>query len=275
NNLKDFVAGAQNTLFDGISSKHVNEFLNEIMTGLSAKVFRTFYASNAVRAKLEKTLIKSTDPQYIKKYTARIANIEAAKICNHRRSIPRTWKSSLEKKKKRLKILRNRAKRFQYQIQTKIKLRKMLYEEKLCKKEANLKVMNEKLLEYKQLLIKKKQQGKVVHSLEKRISQKRKTIMQQKRRLKNYKIQHTEKMKKLNQRLDDRKQRDKVAIDKQKYRINLQKETRDYNLTTSLKSYIDPRIFYHWGRKHDFDWKKYYSKNLQKKFSWVESDSTS
>lgn len=275
NNLKDFVAGAQNTLFDGISSKHVNEFLNEIMTGLSAKVFRTFYASNAVRAKLEKTLIKSTDPQYIKKYTARIANIEAAKICNHRRSIPRTWKSSLEKKKKRLKILRNRAKRFQYKIQTKIKLRKMLYEEKLCKKEANLKVMNEKLLEYKQLLIKKKQQGKVVHSLEKRISQKRKTIMQQKRRLKNYKIQHTEKMKKLNQRLDDRKQRDKVAIDKQKYRINLQKETRDYNLTTSLKSYIDPRIFYHWGRKHDFDWKKYYSKNLQKKFSWVESDSTS
>ncbi|MCK5402518.1 hypothetical protein KAI60_00245, partial [Candidatus Bathyarchaeota archaeon] len=275
NNLKDFVAGAQNTLFDGISSKHVNEFLNEIMTGLSAKVFRTFYASNAVRAKLEKTLIKSTDPQYIKKYTARIANIEAAKICNHRRSIPRTWKSSLEKKKKRLKILRNRAKRFQYQIQTKIKLRKMLYEEKFCKKEANLKVMNEKLLEYKQLLIKKKQQGKVVHSLEKRISQKRKTIMQQKRRLKNYKIQHTEKMKKLNQRLDDRKQRDKVAIDKQKYRINLQKETRDYNLTTSLKSYIDPRIFYHWGRKHDFDWKKYYSKNLQKKFSWVESDSTS
>lgn len=275
NNLKDFVAGAQNTLFDGISSKHVNEFLNEIMTGLSAKVFRTFYASNAVRAKLEKTLIKSTDPQYIKKYTARIANIEAAKICNHRRSIPRTWKSSLEKKKKRLKILRNRAKRFQYKIQTKIKLRKMLYEEKLCKKESNLKVMNEKLLEYKQLLIKKKQQGEVVHSLEKRISQKRKTIMHQKRRLKNYKIQHTEKMKKLNQRLDDRKQRDKVAIDKQKYRINLQKETRDYNLTTSLKSYIDPRIFYHWGRKHDFDWKKYYSKNLQKKFSWVESDFTS
>ena len=151
----------------------------------------------------------------------------------------------------------------------------MLYEEKLCKKEANLKVMNEKLLEYKQLLIKKKQQGKVVHSLEKRISQKRKTIMQQKRRLKNYKIQHTEKMKKLNQRLDDRKQRDKVAIDKQKYRINLQKETRDYNLTTSLKSYIDPRIFYDWGKKHDYDWKKYYSKNLQKKFSWVDLNSTS
>jgi DNA topoisomerase-1 len=82
-------------------------------------------------------------------------------------------------------------------------------------------------------------------------------------------------MKKLNLRLDDRKQRDKVAIDKQKYRINLQKETRDYNLTTSLKSYIDPRIFYHWGKSHDYDWKKYYSKTLQKKFSWVELNRTS
>lgn len=275
NNLKDFVVGAQNTLFDGVSSKHVSEFLDEVMTGLSAKVFRTFYASNAVRAKLEKTPTKPTDPEYIKKYTAKMANIEAAKICNHRRSVPRTWKSSLEKKKKRLKVLRNRAKGFQDKIQTKAKIRKARYKEKLRKKEANLKVMNEKLLDYKQQLIKKKQQGRAVHNLEKRISQKRKTITQQKHRLKNFKVQHTKQMKKLNQRLDDRKQHDKVAIDKQKHRINRQKETRNYNLATSLKSYIDPRIFYHWGRKHDYDWKKYYSKTLQKKFSWVELNHTS
>jgi DNA topoisomerase-1 len=53
-------------------------------------------------------------------------------------------------------------------------------------------------------------------------------------------------------------------------KIEAVRETRDYNLGTSLKSYIDPRIYYRWGRKVDFDWKLYYPKTLQKKFSWVE-----
>ncbi|MGB9134793.1 MAG: DNA topoisomerase I, partial [Candidatus Bathyarchaeia archaeon] len=48
------------------------------------------------------------------------------------------------------------------------------------------------------------------------------------------------------------------------------RETRDYNLGTSLKSYIDPRVYYRWGQKVDFNWKLYYPKTLQKKFSWVE-----
>jgi DNA topoisomerase-1 len=54
-------------------------------------------------------------------------------------------------------------------------------------------------------------------------------------------------------------------------RIKAVKETRDYNLGTSLKSYIDPRVYYRWGQKVDFDWTLYYPKTLQKKFSWVEA----
>jgi len=54
-------------------------------------------------------------------------------------------------------------------------------------------------------------------------------------------------------------------------KIREMKETRDYNLRTSLKSYIDPRIYYSWGKSVDFDWKLYYPKTLQSKFSWVES----
>jgi DNA topoisomerase-1 len=54
-------------------------------------------------------------------------------------------------------------------------------------------------------------------------------------------------------------------------RIKEVQSTRDYNLRTSLKSYIDPRVYYSWGKSVDFDWKIYYPKTLQKKFSWVES----
>jgi DNA topoisomerase-1 len=59
-------------------------------------------------------------------------------------------------------------------------------------------------------------------------------------------------------------------LEKMKLRIEVQGETRDYNLGTSLKSYIDPRIYYEWGKKVEYDWKNYYSKTLQKKFSWVD-----
>jgi hypothetical protein len=53
-------------------------------------------------------------------------------------------------------------------------------------------------------------------------------------------------------------------------RIKLMKDTKDYNLNTSLKSYIDPRVYYKWSKRAGFDWKKYYPKTLQRKFSWVE-----
>ena len=58
-------------------------------------------------------------------------------------------------------------------------------------------------------------------------------------------------------------------------RIRLMKETRDHNLGTSLRSYIDPRIYAKWGRRVDFDWKNYYPKTLQRKFTWVDNQRTS
>ena len=46
---------------------------------------------------------------------------------------------------------------------------------------------------------------------------------------------------------------------------------RKWNLTTSLKSYIDPRVFYRWGQRIDYDvLEKHYSKALRRKFSWVK-----
>jgi len=63
------------------------------------------------------------------------------------------------------------------------------------------------------------------------------------------------------------------ALEKLKLNIEETKETRDCNLRTSLKSYIDPRTYYNWGLRINYDWKTYYPKTLQKKFSWVENNS--
>jgi DNA topoisomerase-1 len=274
-NLKEFTMNTRSTLFYGVRSKHVSEFLDEVMAGLSAKVFRTYYASEAVEKNLEKTPVKLEDPEYVKKYTATMANLEAAKICNHRRTIRKTWKSSLERKKDRVKTLKNRAKDAQDKLRQKIEDWTQKYTERLRQQEEKLKTMQVKLDDHRQQLAEKKQQGKSTRALKRRISFERKAVTQQKQRIKLLKPKHEERIKKLGQRLESRMQRDKVAIAKLKLRIEAQKETRDYNLGTSLKSYIDPRIYYKWGKQVDYDWKQYYSKALQSKFSWIETNAVS
>lgn len=77
-------------------------------------------------------------------------------------------------------------------------------------------------------------------------------------------------LKQLRKRKKSRSKRYREAYEKLKLRIELMKAAKDYNLRTSLKSYIDPRVYFNWGRKIDYDWKLYYPKTLQKKFSWVE-----
>ncbi len=272
-NLKEFAANTRSTLFDGVGSKHVSELLDEVMTGLSAKVFRTCYASEATETMLEKTPLKREYPEYRKKYVATMANLEAAKVCNHRCTISKTWKSSLEKKQDHLKILKIRTKEAQVKLRQKVQKLEGRYRDRLKKQEERLKATKEKLKTYRRQLADKKQQGKPVRTLKKRIHLQRETMTRQKQRLKELKTKHAEQMKRLRQRRESRTQRDKAAIDKLKLRIKTQKETRDYNLATSLKSYIDPRIYYEWGKEMDYDWKRYYPKALKRKFSWVETDS--
>jgi len=174
-NMQKFMKSAKSSIFEGVGSKHVSLFLDEVAPGVSAKVFRTYHASKVVADFLGSAGISKPNLEYEKKHVATMANLEAAIICNHKRKPPKNWKESLENKMERLKKLRAKG------------------------------------------TSSAKRQAKILQ-----------------------------------------------------YRIKTVRETKDYNLRTSLKSYIDPRIYYRWGRNVDFDWKLYYPKTLQKKFSWVE-----
>lgn len=68
------------------------------------------------------------------------------------------------------------------------------------------------------------------------------------------------------------KQKEKLEsrMEKIQYQLKLQKETRDYNLGTSLRNYIDPRVMKNWLDYVDLDWKKIYTSTLQIKFKWIE-----
>jgi DNA topoisomerase-1 len=84
---------------------------------------------------------------------------------------------------------------------------------------------------------------------------------------------HAGQVMKIKERFDEKQRRERAAIEKLRFQVKAKRQTRDYNLGTSLKSYIDPRIYYNWGKKVEYDWKLYYPKTLQKKFSWVETNS--
>ena len=182
-NIQYFAKHSKEYLFEGIDSKNVSRFLSEKMPKLTAKVFRTWRCTKTVKEELEKSGIVKNDPDYRKNYAAKMANLKVAEVANHKRKIPPT------------------------------------FDERLAKKEANLKTLQEQLVQ-------KKAEGKKTESLETR-------------------------------------------IERAKLDIELTKLTREYNLGTSLKSYIDPTAYVKWARKVKFDIEKFYPTTLRNKFNWA------
>ncbi|MCJ7613959.1 DNA topoisomerase I [Candidatus Bathyarchaeota archaeon] len=269
-NLVEFSSNSDSALFDGVGSSQVSEFLDEVMKGLSAKVFRTLYASDAVKTKLDKTHVEAEEPEYVKMYVATMANLEAAKVCNHKRTISKTWKSSLEKKKDRLKVLDKRGKDAQAKIKQTLKEWSKKQEEHVAKQEERLRAAEAKLEDIKLHMETAKKEGKDVNGLNTRLKRQRETVTRQKQRIKDMKAKQVERIAKLKESLGHRKHRDNSSVEKMKLKITVQEETRDYNISTSLKSYVDPRIYYEWGKQVAYDWKQYYPKSLHNKFSWLD-----
>nr|CAD7403592.1 unnamed protein product [Timema cristinae] len=82
-------------LFDRLNTSVLNKHLNELMEGLTAKVFRTYNASIT----LQEQLNKLTDPEYTvqeKVLAYNRANRAVAILCNHQRAVPKTHAKSME-----------------------------------------------------------------------------------------------------------------------------------------------------------------------------------
>lgn len=204
NNLKKLIQGKERTsqIFEGITSSKVNAFLRSIdsknLPGLTAKVFRTFITTNVVRETLAKPPFNRIDKmssEAEKIYAVKIANLNAAITCNHKKGIDPKNPASV-------KAIQN-------------------FNDSVAKKEETIEKLRSEL-----------------------DSDRSKTESQVKR-------------------IKDRLERIELQL-------KLQKETRDYNLGTSLRNYIDPRVIAAWLLYVDLNWKKVYTATLQRKFRWVE-----
>ncbi len=173
-NIEEFVSRKKSSqlVFEDINSNMVNRFLSKIVPRLTAKVFRTHHATQVAETYLRERDVREKE-DIEKLYEARMANLEAAKFCNHQRTIPKNWDQSLEKKKEKLKQLQKREKK------------------------------------------------------------------------------------------------DEKRIRKLTMEIDQQVKTKNYNLNTSLKNYIDPRLYKSWCDYAGLDWTRIYTASMQRKFAWV------
>ncbi|MCW4033669.1 MAG: DNA topoisomerase I [Candidatus Bathyarchaeota archaeon] len=179
NNLKEFVKSNNQSIFNGVRSDTVSEFLSEVVEDVSSKGFRTYHATEAVKKYLSHVKASQDMLEWEKKEIIRLANLQAAILLNHKKAIPKNFNKTLEKRIARLGELKK-----------------------------------------------------------KKITPKR-----------------------------------KETIRKSQKRIEIIKKTKEFNLNTSLKSYIDPRIIYRWSKKVGYNWRDYYPKSLERKFEWIENTS--
>ncbi|XP_024867968.1 DNA topoisomerase 1-like, partial [Temnothorax curvispinosus] len=102
-NLKRFMKNKSpgDDLFNDLNTTVMNKHLNELMEGLTAKVFRTYKASWTFQQQLDKlTDPNDTEAEKILSYNR--ANRAVAKLCNHRRSVPKTYAKSMENLKAKI-----------------------------------------------------------------------------------------------------------------------------------------------------------------------------
>ncbi len=207
-NLLFYMKGKDRTdeIFEDITSAKVNIFLRSLdkdnLPNLTAKVFRTYIATAIVKKHLSAPILKlnKNESEFKKIYVAKIANLQAAITCNHRKGIDPKNPAS------------------------------------------------------------KKSWEKFEQS-----------VTNKKEKIKQIKLELKEKMWKTEIQKFKKEQR----LEKLEFQLRLQQETKDYNLGTSLRNYIDPRVFKSWCDYVNLDWTKIYTSTLQRKFKWIEQYSKS
>ena len=121
NNLKKFTKGKEKTddLFDLINAQKLNDYLKQLMEGLSAKVFRTYNASYVLQQQLNKKEFNIDDDINEKIAYYNEANKQVAVMCNHQRTVPKNYnvksehmQAVLDEHKKYLEELRDYVKNF-------------------------------------------------------------------------------------------------------------------------------------------------------------------
>ncbi|XP_077552678.1 DNA topoisomerase 1-like [Haemaphysalis longicornis] len=123
----------QDNLFDKLSTSTLNKHLNKLMDGLTAKVFRTYNASETLQEQLE--LLTEADMSLPEKLlTYNRANRAVAVLCNHQRAIPKNFDKQMENLQNKIEEKKERIR----QCKMEVKQLKSTYNSSRTKKDNQL-----------------------------------------------------------------------------------------------------------------------------------------
>ncbi|XP_060245251.1 DNA topoisomerase I, mitochondrial isoform X4 [Meriones unguiculatus] len=102
-NLQHFMQNKdpRDNLFDALTTSSLNKHLQDLMEGLTAKVFRTYNASITLQEQL-RVLTCAEDSLTCKVLAYNRANRAVAVLCNHQRAIPKTFEKSMQMLQKKI-----------------------------------------------------------------------------------------------------------------------------------------------------------------------------
>lgn len=113
-NITEFIKGKnkKDDIFDLIRSDDMNKYLQGFMEGLTAKVFRTFNASNLFQKELTKISSKfssdSNDKINLILNEFNKANAKVALLCNHQKKVSKTFNEQIDKLNVQIKKLKGK-----------------------------------------------------------------------------------------------------------------------------------------------------------------------
>ena len=237
-------------IFPDIGSRNINTFLSRIQKGLSAKVFRTHHATQAVRQSLEAAGVRASDPEYAKWQAVSMANLEAAILCNHTKKDTGNWEA--------------RKARFEERLE-KAQARQVKYEEQLAERKEKLQLLQVEAATKRSIA------QAVVDKVDPAQEARLEKAQAQVDRVQERYDKRIARAKELIATAQGRVERAEQAAGKIEAQRTLASHKRTWNLNTSLKSYIDPRVYVRWGKQVEYDViDKYYPKALRRKFAWAK-----
>lgn len=141
-------------LFDMINSSALNDYLDSFLTGLTAKVWRTYNASFTFQKELEKLVSSKkidsfTEPDERLNYLIAVfnqANTEVALLCNHQKAVTTNLDTTIDKIDNQIKELKKKKEKYKNsknnekakKAENKIKLLKLKKESKIKMKNVSL-----------------------------------------------------------------------------------------------------------------------------------------
>ncbi|CAM9511012.1 unnamed protein product, partial [Ectocarpus fasciculatus] len=268
-NLQAFCKGKRQSeeVFDYLDPSILNLHLQSLMPGLTAKVFRTYNASDTLQEKLpgEEVLAGLSVAEKVAQYNG--ANRDVAILCNHQRTVSSAQKEGLEKLHDKLEMLNKQKQELKQMLRTiksgkgsvPLKSNDKSQEEgvaraveKAKKAKANAKTDEEKVAATKA--------SATAATLRKAAQQAKQEAM------------HLFAKKPSAESVEGRIKTWGDKIKKLKIDIRDRDDNKEVSLSTSKINYMDPRVSVAWCKRHEVPVEKasgVFPKTLQAKFVWA------